>query len=108
MELRRIGFAFNPYNVEGRGVLERGHAWCQANGVEAWDARAEDRDAIAAACSAGTDLVCVLGGDGTFLRSASAIGETGVPALGINLGRVGFLAKVETDGLETALDQVVA
>ena len=40
--------------------------------------------------------------------SASAIGESGVPALGINLGRVGFLAKVETDGLERALDQVMA
>ena len=107
MELRRIGFAFNPYNVEARAVLERAHAWCATNRVEAWDARAEDRAAIAEACASGTDLVCVLGGDGTFLRSASAIGETGVPALGINLGRVGFLAKVETDGLEGALDQVV-
>ncbi|HEV8054454.1 MAG: NAD(+)/NADH kinase [Chloroflexi bacterium] len=107
MELRRIGFAFNPYNVEARAVLERAHAWCATNRVEAWDARAEDRGAIAEACASGTDLVCVLGGDGTFLRSASAIGETGVPALGINLGRVGFLAKVETDGLEGALDQVV-
>lgn len=108
MELRRIGFAFNPYNAEARRVLERAHAWCQANGVEAWDARAEDRSSISEACAAETDLVCVLGGDGTFLRSASAIGETGVPALGVHLGRVGFLAKVETDGLEHALDQVVA
>ena len=108
MELRRIGFAFNPYNAEARAVLERAHAWCATNGVAAWDARAEDRGAIAEGCAAGTDLVCVLGGDGTFLRSASAIGETGVPALGINLGRVGFLAKVETEGLEQALDQVVA
>jgi NAD+ kinase len=108
MELRRIGFAFNPYNADGRAVLERAHAWCRAHDVEAWEARAEDRGAIASACAAGTDLVCVLGGDGTFLRSASAIGESGVPALGINLGRVGFLAKVETDGLEPALDQVLA
>lgn len=107
MELRRIGFVFNPYNAEARAVLERAHAWCRANGVEAWDARAEDRAGIAAACADGTDLICVLGGDGTFLRSASAIGESRVPALGINLGRVGFLAKVETDGLEQALDQVV-
>jgi NAD+ kinase len=52
--------------------------------------------------------VCVLGGDGTFLRTARAIGGSGVPALGINLGRVGFLAKVETHGLEHALDQVEA
>ena len=108
MDLRRIGFVFNPYNAEARAVLERAHQWCAAHGVDAWDARAEDRDVIEAGCSAGTDLVCVLGGDGTFLRGARAIGETGVPALGINLGRVGFLAKVETDGLEGALDQVAS
>lgn len=108
MDLRRIGFAFNPYNAEARAVLERAHAWCQAHGVEAWDARAEDRAEISTACAAGTDLVCVLGGDGTFLRSASAIGESGVPMLGINLGRIGFMAKVETDGLEHALDQAAA
>jgi len=108
MELRHIGFVFNPYNIEARAVLERAQAWCETNGVDAWDAPAEDRGAIATACASGTDLVCVLGGDGTFLRSASAIGETGVPALGINLGRIGFLAKVETGGLEGALDQVVA
>jgi NAD+ kinase len=50
----------------------------------------------------------VLGGDGTLLRTARAIGGSGVPALGVNLGRVGFLAKVEPDGLEGALDQFSA
>lgn len=108
MDLRRIGFVFNPYNAEAQAVLERAHAWCASHGVDAWDAPAEDGDTIAQRCDAGTDLVCVLGGDGTFLRGARAIGETGVPALGINLGRVGFLAKVETEGLERALDQVAA
>ena len=107
-DLRRIGFAFNPYNEEARAVLARAHAWCAANGVAAWDAKAEDRATIARECAARTDLVCVLGGDGTFLRAANALGETGVPALGINLGRVGFLAKVETVDLERALDQVLA
>jgi NAD+ kinase len=107
-DLRRIGFAFNPYNAEARAVLARGHAWCAANGVEAWDTKAEDRATISRECAAQTDLVCVLGGDGTFLRAANALGETGVPALGINLGRVGFLAKVETVDLERALDQILA
>ena len=103
----RIGFAYNPTDPEARDVLARGVAWCRAHGAETWDSAAEDRDAIAAMCE-GTDLVCVLGGDGTFLRTAGAIGGRGVPALGVNLGRVGFLAKVEPDGLERALDQVAA
>jgi NAD+ kinase len=103
----RIGLVHNPTNPEAQEVLRRAQAWCEGHGAEAWEAAAEDFDAISANCQ-GTDLICVLGGDGTFLKTARAIGDSGVPALGINLGRVGFLAKVETDGLEQALDQVVA
>ncbi|MDQ2935491.1 MAG: NAD(+)/NADH kinase, partial [Chloroflexota bacterium] len=105
--MRRIGFVFNPYNPQAQAVLERGKAWCDAHQVEAWESPADDRQQIGKAC-AGSDLVCVLGGDGTFLRAARGIGETGVPALGVNLGRVGFLAKVETAELERALDRVDA
>jgi NAD+ kinase len=103
----RIGFVHNPTNADARAVLSRALAWSEAHHVDSWDAAAEDQDAVAASC-AGTELVCVLGGDGTFLRTAQVIGDSGVPALGVNLGRVGFLAKVETDGLERALDQVLA
>lgn len=103
----RIGFAYNPTDPDAVAALARGRAWCAEHGAEAWESAAEDRDRIAEAC-AGTDVVCVLGGDGTFLRTAGAIGDNGVPALGVNLGRVGFLAKVEVDGLEQALDQVAA
>lgn len=103
----RIGLVHNPTNPEAQEVLGRARAWCEANGVGAWDAAAEDHEAIVGHCQ-GTDVICVLGGDGTFLKTARAIGDSGVPALGVNLGRVGFLAKVETDGLERALDQFVA
>jgi NAD+ kinase len=105
--MRRIGFAWNPYSDRAPELLARGRAWCVANDVEAWDAPGDARDRIGEELH-DTDLVCVLGGDGTFLRTSRAIGGSGVPALGINLGRVGFLAKVESDGLERALDQVAA
>jgi len=105
--MKRIGFVWNPYSDRAPGLLERGRAWCEAHGVEAWDASGDARERIGAEVPS-TDLVCVLGGDGTFLRTARAIGGSGVPALGINLGRIGFLAKVESDGLEAALEQVVA
>jgi NAD+ kinase len=105
--MKRIGFAWNPYSDRVPPMLERGRAWCAQNEVEAWDASGDERDRIGRELAT-TDLVCVLGGDGTFLRTARAIGGSGVPALGVNLGRIGFLAKVETDGLEQALDQVRA
>jgi len=105
--MKRVGFAFNPYSDRAPAFLERGRAWCEANGIEAWDAPAEAHDRIAAELE-GTECVCVLGGDGTFLRTARAIGGSGVPALGVNLGRIGFLAKAESEDLERALDQVRA
>jgi NAD+ kinase len=105
--MTRIGFAFNPYSDRSHAFLERARAWCAARSVEAWDAPGDAQDRISAEL-ASTDLVCVLGGDGTFLRTARAIGGSGVPALGVNLGRVGFLAKVESEDLEKALDQVLA
>lgn len=103
----RIGFAVNPGIPDAEAVLARGRAWCAANDADAWSAAAEDREAMAASIP-GSDLLCSLGGDGTFLRAARALGGSGVPALGVNLGRVGFLAKVDAEGLERALDQVVA
>ena len=105
--MSRFGFAFNPTNPQARAALERAQAWCAANGVESWEAEADDGDRIAAEC-VGADLICVLGGDGTFLRAARGIGDSAAPTLGINLGRVGFLAKVETDDLEQALAKVAA
>jgi NAD+ kinase len=105
--MRRIGFAYHPYNERAPAMLERGRSWCAGRGIEAWAAAGDDRERIGAELE-GTDLVCVLGGDGTFLRTARSIGGSHVPALGVNLGRVGFLAKVEPDGLERALGQVAA
>jgi NAD+ kinase len=105
--MKRIGFAFNPYSERAPAFLGRGRAWCESNGVTAWDAPGDAFDTITAELP-NTDLVCVLGGDGTFLRTARAIGGSGVPALGVNLGRVGFLAKVESEDLEKALDQIAA
>ena len=55
--------------------------------------------------SAGT-LALSLGGDGTFLSSAARVGRLGIPILGINTGRLGFLADVKPDGLEEALERV--
>jgi len=103
--MTRIGFVWNPYSERVPDLLARAQAWCAANGVPAWDAPGDAHQRIGEALD-GTDLVCVLGGDGTFLRTARAIGATGVPALGVNAGRIGFLAKVEPDGLEKALEQV--
>ncbi len=55
----------------------------------------------------GCELLVVLGGDGTLLRGAEFARASGVPMLGVNLGRVGFLAEAERDDLDKVVDRVV-
>jgi NAD+ kinase len=52
------------------------------------------------------DLAIVFGGDGTILRTAKAMGEHQRPLLGVNLGKVGFLAAIKPDELLAVLEQV--
>jgi NAD+ kinase len=56
----------------------------------------------------GCELVLVLGGDGTFLRAAELARNVGIPVLGVNLGRIGFLAEAEAEAIDLVLDHVVA
>jgi len=52
------------------------------------------------------DLVIVFGGDGSILRAAHLMGTNQLPVLGVNLGKLGFLAHVRPDKLEAALPKV--
>jgi NAD+ kinase len=54
----------------------------------------------------GLDLLVSLGGDGTMLRALRLSQPTGVPVLGVNLGRLGFLAEVDMADLDDALSAV--
>jgi NAD+ kinase len=61
-----------------------------------------------ASAADGAEIVFALGGDGTFLRAAELARPAGVPLLGINLGRVGFLAEAEVADLDVVVRRVVA
>ena len=58
--------------------------------------------------TAGIDLVIVFGGDGSILRAARQMGHRQRPVLGVNLGRLGFLAALQPEQLEKALPEIVA
>lgn len=52
------------------------------------------------------DFVISVGGDGTFLKAASRVGAKGIPILGVNVGRLGFLADVAPEEIETCIAQL--
>ena len=56
----------------------------------------------------GCELVVGLGGDGTVLRAAELARNADIPVLGVNLGRIGFLAEAEAEAIDTVLEHVVA
>ncbi|MCO6413463.1 MAG: NAD(+) kinase [Thiogranum sp.] len=63
-----------------------------------------DRHALAGQA----DLAIVVGGDGTLLSAARSLAEADVPVLGVNLGRLGFLADVSPDEMHQQLDDILA
>jgi NAD+ kinase len=62
----------------------------------------------APAAATDADLAVVLGGDGTMLRALRRFLGTGVPVIGVNFGRVGFLASIAPTALETGLARAFA
>ena len=66
-----------------------------------------DKVAEMAQLPARCDLAIVVGGDGTLISCARLMADRGVPLVGINLGRLGFLTDIPADGLEGAIESVL-
>ena len=82
MTVERIGFAYNPTIEAAVELSARAAGWCQVRGIAEWQAPSDE--AITLHRELGTtDLLVVLGGDGTFLRAARAVSEVDVPLLGL-------------------------
>jgi NAD+ kinase len=81
--------------VDVQKALEALRAIADRSGVSLVD---EPRDA---------DLVVALGGDGTILRTLAKLLGSDVPVIGVNFGRVGFLASIEPENLERDLERVL-
>jgi NAD+ kinase len=98
------GIALRLLSAEAvdRGSLHLAPDDMRALGV---DIEVVDADAQAAE---GCELVLVLGGDGTFLRAAELARNAGIPVLGVNLGRIGFLAEAEAEAIDLVLEHVIA
>jgi NAD+ kinase len=99
-----IGFLLHP----GEQVVVRSAiAQALACGFKAWTAL-EDPEAAMREHSSSTALLVTLGGDGTFLYGARLAAPLGIPVVGVNRGRLGFLNDVEIDALPEAISRFAA
>jgi NAD+ kinase len=98
------GIALRVLSAE---AVDRGSLHLAPDDMRAMGVEIEVVDADAQAAE-GCELVLVLGGDGTFLRAAELARNAGIPVLGVNLGRIGFLAEAEAEAIDSVLDHVIA
>jgi NAD+ kinase len=112
--MKTIGILTKPKFPDVKQILQDLVAWLRARQKEVvLDAKTSaligersphQKTQIAAL----TDLVLVLGGDGTMLNAARLVEERGVPILGINMGGLGFLTEVSVEQLYPSLEKVFA
>ena len=110
--IRRVGVVSKPGRADIPGLLRSIAAWCAERGIEpVFDmasaaylglAEGKPRESLPDGC----DLIAVLGGDGTLLSAARAVGDRQTPLLAVNLGGLGFMMTTGPDELRDALDCV--
>ncbi len=114
--MTRVGLVAKPDAAEAQGLILRLAEWAAARGLSL--VVEKETAGLVPAVSVPTarksdlpgqvDLVLVLGGDGTLLSMARAVGDLGVPILGVNLGGLGFLTATARDEVVPALEAALA
>jgi NAD+ kinase len=105
--VEKVGLLHHPRLPESLALAQEMAHHLEERGVSPWLCSAWDEDAVACHVS-DLDLLITLGGDGTILRAARIAAKHSVPILGLNLGRVGFLAEMEPEDWREKLQWVLA
>ncbi|MBN2004265.1 MAG: NAD(+)/NADH kinase [Anaerolineae bacterium] len=103
-EIHNVGLLYNPLVPEALPLAQEIVAWLKANKTPAWYCSCEQREAT----KEPADFLITLGGDGTILRAVRTAAPDGLPILGINMGRVGFLTEAAPDAWQDALKRILA
>jgi NAD+ kinase len=107
---RRVGLLLKRERPDAEELARKVAAWLKerGHGVCVVDADVGGLERCAEEALAQIDLLVVFGGDGTLLRAAGRVADSGVPILGVNLGHLGFLTSCSPDDVETALAAALA
>ncbi|MGH9405403.1 MAG: NAD(+)/NADH kinase [Terriglobia bacterium] len=114
MPIRKVGITSKPHRPGIREIVAPLAAWLREHGLEvlmdeetAANVQDAERGLSRPEVVASSDLVVVLGGDGTLLATARAVGSRPVPILAVNLGGLGFLTVITLDELYPTLEMVL-
>ena len=112
--IQTVGIISRPRRTDIVSVAPGLLAWLQKQGVNVF-CDSETAECLPSSCNVKareeipgiSDLLIVLGGDGTLLAAARLLGERKVPILPVNLGGLGFLTSVTLDDLYPVLEQAI-
>jgi len=114
MKSKSIGILAKPKFPEVKRTLQDVVAWLRARSIEvvldttSATLLGEQGGYQKTQLASKTDVLLVLGGDGTMLSAARLAGERGIPILGVNMGGLGFLTEVRLENLYPSLERVFA
>ncbi|NLL52361.1 MAG: NAD(+)/NADH kinase [Peptococcaceae bacterium] len=100
---KRVGLYVNPTKINPDTLPSQLTAWFKQQGWETVFDWQYNRDVVQ-----DLDFILSLGGDGTVLQAAREAAPFGIPVLGVNFGRLGFLCEVERDDIYSALKRVMS
>lgn len=100
--MKRIGVLYHPRRSDSSRLARDVSDILTRRGIDIWRGSTHDEDELRRVAS-GLDVLITLGGDGTIVRAVRVVAQYGLPILGVNLGRLGFLAEVEPSRIQEAL-----
>jgi NAD+ kinase len=105
---QRIALVFNPAVSDAEAITRKIGTFVQSRLPACRVTTYSQKEFPAAIRAEPFDMVVALGGDGTLLRVSHACSKKEIPVLGVNLGRLGFLAELQRDNWPSRLEQVLA
>ncbi len=100
--MQTVGLLYHKGRSESTGLKDQILTELRARHLQVWCGPTDNENALIQAAPE-MDLLITLGGDGTIVRAIRAVARHRVPILGVNLGRLGFLAEVEPSELDQVL-----
>ncbi|HEY6806822.1 MAG TPA: NAD(+)/NADH kinase [Pyrinomonadaceae bacterium] len=119
-EIKRIGIVLKPHQPDALKTLCELTIWLSQRGIELVGGPEIELERVEheTGCSVNevdpeslaesSDLIIVLGGDGTMIATARMIGDHEVPVLGVNYGGLGYLAEFRIEELYTGLEAILS